>query len=988
VYNWKHSTFWPLIITILNLPPTYRSKFCVGQFVIGLLTVTQGGGGETLLMHCLIEELLLLNTGIIVTTSKGIKYFLQVRLIQYLLDTPAAAKFFDYQDRGKAGCVYCGQICGKYEETFLRKTVFMGHRFLLPLDHYLRIFGQTGTCCPKHFYPTRLIKNNTETDINLLGFAALKYYEPNQDSDVVQLKARVFEVQGLCVETIQHRNNIERQVRDTNLPFSWFGKMDKRLFENYLYYLHCDLRPLPEPYDVTKRTEIYNRLCEKAMLNNTHVQGAKSLSPMSRLPYFNFNEQFCPVNCHVISNNVVEFFQNVKGTHDNISKQFSEKSFSFPWYYRTNVSDDNGSKPWNLQKGNRQILDAHINCILVPLGYSQEFQVENPFQQTDVLNMIGKFHVSTTLMELIMHWSYEPFDIAYKAFYLMLSKVLLQLMQRNNRTDDETLIVLDLKLKEIVALHEGLFPLGCQDFINHQLADLVYGIRIFGTLHCFNSFALERAGGIFKKLLKKGGKTTEIGIMNKYDKLEEDTIKLVYSKNIASLFQTSDQNQQLFDALNSAALIDNLDKTLKFTDHRIVLHKESYLDTSISDDDICEFMNNCYIYILNKLRIQGYDDHKGTYESALFRVYYTFVSYRKKSHKNGRNEISFKEYFEKLKNITSNFSEFNDDTLKPYLLVTIREMAKKERYLTADSKDLLLVNKFWCYLKRNNPEKKLHIYKKADIYGIKFRGRNIQNANELKYNWSSADNYMSWAKIIDYTDFDDKNEGNALQGQRTLNSTDKFININYFFRIAFKEEPHLHGVAFANGTSRVVYKSKAIPDEQWKKPNGGELTISPPEPSDEENFLEHVLVGAEDISMIKESFFVPCVYFYASKVMIIPYHVRNFQYPYQDDMFHNGRNQRINETEEHQANKLSKRFRNSIKDAKPYYLRKKNSDIPVDQKKYYANCSSVDINFLTMILMHPAKCVDYLYNDLLLRPNVSDFISRFLHNSKLDRHGP
>jgi hypothetical protein len=111
--------------------------------------------------------------------------------------------------------------------------------------------------------------------------------------------------------------------------------------------------------------------------------------------------------------------------------------------------------------------------------------------------------------------------------------------------------------------------------------------------------------------------------------------------------------------------------------------------------------------------------------------------------------------------------------------------------------------------------------------------------------------------------------------------------------------------------------------------------------------------------------------------------VRNFQYPY-DNILQNNRNQAI-EKEEHHANKLSKLFRNSIKDAKPYYLRKKNSDIPVDQKKYYANCSSVDINFLTMILMHPAKCLDYLYNDLLLRPNVSEFISRFLHNSKLDR---
>ena len=115
--------------------------------------------------------------------------------------------------------------------------------------------------------------------------------------------------------------------------------------------------------------------------------------------------------------------------------------------------------------------------------------------------------------------------------------------------------------------------------------------------------------------------------------------------------------------------------------------------------------------------------------------------------------------------------------------------------------------------------------------------------------------------------------------------------------------------------------------------------------------------------------------------MIIPYFVPNFDYPYQIEI-ENRKKSRT--TEEHPENMMSKRFRNSIKKAKPYYLRKTSADIPEDQKKYYTSCSSVEINFITMILMHPAKCLDYLYNDLLLRPNVSDFISRFLHNPKLD----
>jgi hypothetical protein len=405
----------------------------------------------------------------------------------------------------------------------------------------------------------------------------------------------------------------------------------------------------------------------------------------------------------------------------------------------------------------------------------------------------------------------------------------------------------------------------------------------------------------------------------------------------------------------------------------------------MSDDEVYQFINDCYIFILNKLRIKGFDDSKGTYDSALFRVWYTFVLYRKTTHRVGMKEILFKEYFENLQQVTNNFTVFNDATMEPFFVVKIRDTKTPFRYKKADSLDLILIKKFIQYLKtkyRADPENKgINIYQKAYIYGLEFRSRKIPHANELKYNWSSSDNLMSWAKFIDYKNLDDKDPSTgSVQGRRTLNSTDMFMNINYFFRIDFKEEIHLHEVAFANGTSRRTYKSKAIPDEQWKKPKNGprlsstsnsrsrssskESSISPPQPCDEENFLEHVLVGAENQSVFSDCIFVPCVYFYASKVMVLPYHDRHFEYPTDVE--------------------TPASFRHRIENAKPYLLRKHNINIAPEQNNCYADCSSVDINFMTMILMHPAKCLDYLYNDLLLRPNCDKFSSRFLHNKNLD----
>ena len=976
VYNWKHSSFWPLIISILNLPPTYRSKFCVGQFIIGLLTVSQGGAGEHLLLQCLLDELLLLESGISINTSKGKKYFLQVRLIQYLLDTPAASKFFGYQSHGSlAGCVYCGRVCGKRIDI-LNKTVYIGHRFLLPLDHYLRIFGQTGTCCPKHFYPLRLIENNLERDDDeVVNYDELEYYDQNENNAVVQLKKRVLQKAGLCIDTNQHQvavANFVQNISNPNRTFSWFNQFDKRLFDNYLYYLHCDLRPTPKTYNLQTRTNIYRQLCNIAENDNEHIQGVKQCPSFARLPYFNFHEQFCPVNCHVIANNVKEYFDNVKGTNDLKNVLVSQKTKSFPWLYRKTAKDDDGTLPWNLTKGNMNIIDAHINCIIVPLGYSQDFQITNPYQQTDVLNMRGKFHIGATLMELILHWSLAPFDIAYKAYYLLFSKGLQNLMLRRKQVDSEGINLLDREIKEIVSLHEGIFPIGSQDTINHQLVDLPLGIRLFGSLSSFNSFSLERAGGIFKRMLKKGGKATEIGLMKQYDHIENKTINLVYSQKINTLFSnTEKENSQLLKKLNPRSLLDNLDPhVIHFTEYRIALYDRSTIsDRTISDQDIFQFIENSYVYILNKLRIQGYHgdelESKGTYESALFRIVYRFKGYKNKNERIGHPEITFQDYFSDIKKLTNNFTVQNAETMKilekKYYIKKERITPNDDNFQYADWNDLMLVFEFVRYLRN------ITIYKSAYMYGLSFRSRKNTNSNALNLNWSSTDHIMSWAKYIDYLEFDEASVQGTVQGSRTLNSTDKYMNLNYFFRLDFPNEVHLHGMAVANGTSRYVYKTKVIPGEQWRKSSAGgssskETTLEPPAPHAEVNFLEHIVVGSEEHSLHKRSIFIPAVYIYATKVMIIPYHVRNFDY---DSLY---------------TTISSNSFRTLITNCLPFLLNKAS-----EYGNKYAKCDKHEISFLTMIDMHPAKALDFRFNDLLLaHRNTISFINRYLFNSKLD----
>ena len=300
VYNWKHSTFMPLIISILNLPPTYRCKFGVGQFILGLLTVSQGNAGETVLFHCLIEELLILNKGIEIVTKTKRKYFLCVRLIQYLLDTPAASKFFNYEGHNSLnGCVYCGRISGKHVKD-LNKTVFIGHRFLLPLDHYLRIFGQTGTCCPKNFFPSRLVnRDNTlrpdndrehSVQVESLNFFGNDEADLNPNNAVVQLTQSILRKTGLCINSELHLTNVENFVLDqsANKIFRWNSDIDKLLFNNYAYFLACDLRPQCKPFNSTRRFEEYRQLCARATHEGNSIQGK------IRKYYLKFEQKITP----------------------------------------------------------------------------------------------------------------------------------------------------------------------------------------------------------------------------------------------------------------------------------------------------------------------------------------------------------------------------------------------------------------------------------------------------------------------------------------------------------------------------------------------------------------------------------------------------------------------------------------------------------------------------------------------------------------------
>jgi hypothetical protein len=91
VYKNKATTFVPLFITILNLPPSLRIKPDIGMFMLSIFTSVHNSNVENYLLHDLLgKELEILNNGLAINTDDGKQqYFVQGRLILHCLDTMA-----------------------------------------------------------------------------------------------------------------------------------------------------------------------------------------------------------------------------------------------------------------------------------------------------------------------------------------------------------------------------------------------------------------------------------------------------------------------------------------------------------------------------------------------------------------------------------------------------------------------------------------------------------------------------------------------------------------------------------------------------------------------------------------------------------------------------------------------------------------------------------------------------------------------------------
>jgi len=333
IYKKQYAVFWPLNIIILNLPPSYRIKLGIGMFLISVFTARMKSNAEDFFLRSLyVGELLKLEEGILLTVNNR-SFFVQVRMILTILDTIAVQDMLKCQtNQAYAGCFMC--IHGEGYRGKLGRTVYIGHRGLTPLRHWLRYFGQTRKCCPPNFYEIDYFDENDE-DVDVYAGA-----------NVMKLHLPFLKKEKLIVCDEENSENIKEFCAIGANRWIWYSDdFSKEDFLNDLWYANCDYRAKIPYTRKTNADYISNAKAAREWRKQNPdkkkilpVNGIYDTWQMADLPYSDIETDLCWGPFHTLMNVSNNMIENWKGERINAKTQdiikYSKRTGTHPDLYK------------------------------------------------------------------------------------------------------------------------------------------------------------------------------------------------------------------------------------------------------------------------------------------------------------------------------------------------------------------------------------------------------------------------------------------------------------------------------------------------------------------------------------------------------------------------------------------------------------------------------------------------------------------------------
>jgi hypothetical protein len=844
VFDHKVVDFWPLLITILNLPPTLRNQTGVGTFLLSIFSNSISSDAEKYLFeNCFIEELMELYKGVRINNT----YFVQVRLIQHCLDTKAVGKQLNtHETNSLIGCPLCRELPGSSRHNLsVKKIVYSGFRILLPFSNILRFIGRSKLCCPPGFYglsclASVLEKHRNENIDAYNSYAAnLNKIQDNLISDYVavfeqRLMSRIKSLIISCVPNSEANNNNIQQFYTTQHnnnsvdPFyQWFHTQDNdkknpyhhSQISGYIYFVHCDLRPMQ---DLTRRTQIEfeadgiaaDNLPLNIQIADRHVNGVKGSWPFKVLPYANIKFQMCFDPFHCLAGMAKHIVSICKGERSTLSLiKYCMETKTFPFLYT-----ENSEIPWLLSPFEQSKVDAWIDAILIPKSYSENFQIDRLFAATGYVrgkSFIDVFSILIDYFNLAMMTVPEQ----HKNFLSMLGAKYREILAYS--FTDEKIEELHYQIIETMAVYEGLFSEKECMFLFHEFLHLSRHIRVMGPLHGWWTFSGERSMSFIKKFVPIGGRSFDKTCMNAYNKSE------------SAITENAFRNKFYEDDVRFS--INENTQQLEFDFHSFYLYTPISFTKPKYFPEFSSFEKDCLVNILLSEIFKIADNHTNALKkSSFYRLFHIY----KVNESNCKSSISFRTWIflvslysgRKKSTLLTIEAESLLSKLEPFIegspKYVVSNMNEENRYkfiLRNEIKTATSIVELLEYQQNN-----FKIFKNAIINGNRFSARDESYAEKslmtrdqtqygssiFKYKtnneknnlqtfklWSMKDDHSSWCK---YRIVNKNNEFNPTSYK------DFYGRLNYFFRITCPTDDILHGLGMANITPRIFTTIKFV----------------------------------------------------------------------------------------------------------------------------------------------------------------------------------
>eukprot|EP01039_Chlorochromonas_danica_P011279 gene11278-12580_t len=784
IFKYTTSSFWPIVLTILNLPPNLRHSPDIGLFVCAL-NPTKKHKDKTaisnfLFRDWLIRELMFLYEGFTYRVDDR-TYYIQARLVLHCLDTMALCPVIQcHGPQSLAGCALCRKSGTPSRSTSNGTTtarrrkkesiVLIGHRQYTPEDNVLRNYGQSSQPCPARFFDGAFTESDAEA-----------YFKNAQGV-----------IKPICVERKYHRSTTS--FGDDNMQFI------RKVCNEGAYY------PFTE-----RRLDVYR----KRLLNRnlTAVNGQYGLWHFCKLPYADVERHLCWDPFHAIKGLIVHLVENLRGKRvTQYPIGMCKATRCHPSLYsctEKKKKDTNKNSTWILTEGQQAHLDIWISALLIPTGSRNEF---------DLANMMSNFLMKPGITQMKFIACIFPAILLsitnvvilpqyFIGYIVCVSDIICKLISPVFDVDE--LDTLHKQVLEFISMHEGIFPPSESYFIIHELAEIPLFIRHFGPVRGWWTLFGERLLSTLKSFRAKGGRSYGKHIWQRY--IEYDVSRLSnFLQNYVAVEENdiADYGGDDGDDDDNAEEIEEEEDIIAY--EAIQFSYKLYKVLKMKDTILHLFeFRQLVIFLLSEVEDHFKDQAEALEHSFLYRAYWHFLHCKSHNRTNSLLPADFVEWI-----VSFNKYRGGDDGCEDYQ----HGMEEKRKHLLAGDDiptlfDELLNLRVISFrnaviggieLRARGWECREKTPKKVHRYGMQSAGAyyKISNPlNRLRDHWSSKPCYSSWCKIETNVHKTHHDFGTFLSTQRgniddvwkkwTPNRQQLFAQVNAFMMIRLPSDKFL-----------------------------------------------------------------------------------------------------------------------------------------------------------------------------------------------------